>query len=253
MTTTARTLIALCMLVTGCTTVTTTSTPGGGAGDGGTSADGGVGTGAGGALNCVGILDCASTCADTDTACADKCVARGTPTGKDAVVALSNCNTQNSCTDSACLQAKCATELQACLQSGTGGGQPLPDGAAPVTGNVPPELVGQWYSYGILFEFLADGSASRSNNVSTGGCNSTSLEKGTAVVSGTTLTIYFTSGLFKICGSTSHDPYTPTVEAFTYRVETTSVGVVLRLAKQSCQYTDQPSINLYCTDGYDKK
>lgn len=253
MTVTAQTLVALCMLVTGCTAVTTGSTPDGGAGGGGASVDGGAGTGAGGALSCVGILDCAGRCADTDTACPDACVARATPTGKDAVVALSTCNTQNSCADSACLQAKCATELQACLQSGTGGGQPLPDGTAPTTGSVPAELVGQWYSYGVLYEFTADGSASRSTNVSTGGCNSTSLEKGTAVVSGTTLTIYFTSGIFKLCGGSSHDPYKPTVEPFTYLVETGSAGLVLRLAKQNCQYTDPSSIGLYCTDGYDKK
>jgi hypothetical protein len=252
MTVATQTLVALCMFVTGCTAVTTGSGPDGGAGGTGASVDGGAGTAAGGALNCVGILDCASSCADADTACADQCLARAKPTGKDAVVALSTCNTQNACADSACLQAKCASELQACLQSDTGG-QPLPDGTAPATGSVPAELVGQWYSFGVLYEFLADGSASRSSNVSTGGCNSTSLEKGTAVVSGTTLTIYFTSGIFKLCGGSSHDPYKPTVEPFTYRVETSSVGVVLRLAKQDCQYTDPSSIGLYCTDGYDKK
>jgi hypothetical protein len=118
---------------------------------------------------------------------------------------------------------------------------------------VPADLVGKWYSYGVLWEFTADGVASRSTSVSTGGCSSTSLEKGTAVVAGSTLTVYFTSGIFHICGGPSTDPYKPTTEIFTYRVETLDVGVVLRLAQQNCSYTDQANIDFYCTNGYDKK
>jgi hypothetical protein len=256
MATTARALFAVCMLLAGCNVVSTSSSAGGDGGgaptDGGasTTADGGAGGAT--ASTCAGILDCAGKCAANDTACADACLAAGSPAGKDAVVNLSNCNTQNACTDSACLQSKCTKELQACLQSGTSGGQPL-DGSAPTTGSVPAELVGQWHGFGILYEFLADGSTTRTTSVSTGGCASTGFEKGTSVVSGSTLTIYFTSGTFSVCNSPSTDPYTPTVEPFTYRVQTVDVGIILKLSRQDCKYTDQPSIDLYCTDGFDKK
>ncbi len=251
----ANALIAAILCVTGCTTATTTSATGGDGGaptDGATAGGDGGAAGASGALTCGAILDCLGACASSDAACPDACVAKGSPPAKDAVTKLATCSNTNACADAPCLQSKCSAELQACVASASTGGTPLDSGVAPA-GNVPAELVGKWYSYGVLFEFGADGSASRSTNVSTGGCTSTSLEKGTAVVAGTTLTTYFTSGIIKLCGSSSGDPYQPTTTSYTYRVETVDVGIVLRLSKQNCQYTDQASIDFYCTDGYDKK
>ena len=104
----------------------------------------------------------------------------------------------------------------------------------------------------VLYEFKADGTVARALNATTGSCHSTSVENGIAVASGNgALSIYFTSGLFKICGGAPKDPYVAKQEDFTYTIKP-GAGVQgeyeLRLVQLQCKYTDPSSMALYCTD-----
>jgi hypothetical protein len=240
-----------CILLTACTSSSPSST----AGDGGASGDGSGGTAGpvgAGALSCGAIFDCISKCAPNDSACVNACLADGTSDAQTAVNNVASCYQAHSCADSTCLQTNCAAEMQACLATAAGGtGQPL-TGAAP-TGNIPADLVGEWIGSETLYDFKADGTVARSSSVTDSSCVTQSDEDGTAVASGSTVTMYFTTGIFKICGTTSTDPYKPVTDTFTYRIDSTDVGLALRLTQQNCSYTAQSDIDFYCTNGFDKQ
>ena len=238
----------LCALAAGCTATTT----GNGASaqqDAGASTGGGAGTI--NALSCAGIIDCGSKCADTDTACSDACVAKGSPEAKDAVDKVVACVNANACADAQCFQTNCPAELEACIAAGSSGGEAL-SGTAP-TGSVPGDLVGKWHSYDDFYEFRADGTVSRVTESKVGSCKSTRLENGTAVTSGTTLTLYFTSSAVEICNKPGSSEYTPNSQAFTYSVAPSNVGTKLVLTEQKCRYSDPAAAAQYCTTGYDKE
>jgi hypothetical protein len=236
-------IVSLALLCFRCT-VTNASTPN-------ASADAGAMTMTGGALSCGAILDCIVACPDTDQACPDACGDKGTAPAKDAVVALATCVNANSCSDSACVQQKCTPELETCVK--TGGSMGAPIQGTPPQGSVPSDLVGKWYSFGVLYEFSAQGTMRRDRRISTGGCVTKSGESGSAVVDGSALTLYFTSGVFDFCGKSSKDPYQATAETYTYKVETSGTSRVLRLIKSPCEYTEQALIDARCTDGFDYK
>jgi hypothetical protein len=251
MSTNLRPLLASLLLLTACSSSSTSNnaSDGGAAGGDGGGTAGAVGAGA---LTCGAIFDCISKCAADDSTCVNTCFAAGTPDAQTAVNNVATCYQNHSCADSTCLQTNCTTEMQACVATAAGGaGQPL-TGAAP-TGNIPQELVGEWIGSETLYDFKADGTVARSSNVTDSSCQTSSVEDGTAVASGTTLTMYFTTGIFKICGTTSTDPYKPVTDTFTYRIDNTDVGTALRLAQQNCSYTDQSDIDFYCTNGFDKQ
>lgn len=224
------------------------STTSGAAPDGGASSSGGSGTAAN-ALSCNGVLECASKCGANDSACMDACVAKGTPDAKTAVAAIVTCIDTNKCEDAACFQQNCQAELATCVTPATGEAFA---GTAPA-GSVPADLVGKWYSFGELWEFRADGSMMHGDNVSTSGCNTSNVESGTAVVSGTTLTIYFTTGGISVCGGSQTEGYVPNTKAFTYRIDSGTTGLTLHLKEQNCRYSDPALADNYCSYGYDKQ
>ena len=223
-----------------------------GAADGGAGNDGGAPSSAAApALSCGQILDCIGTCADADTACPDACAAKGSPDAQDEVLALATCIDKGACKDADCVGTMCQPELGACLQPTGSGGTPIEAGAAPVSGSVAPELVGNWVSSSMSYEFGADGIVSRYQDVNTGGCHSKLLEKGTATGASGQLSIYFTSGVVELCGKPGTDPYQPKKEDFTYEIRA-GAGVrgedELRLVHLQCSYTDASSMALYCSD-----
>jgi hypothetical protein len=228
-----------------------------------TGADGGAGSsGAPGAapgssaapaLACGAIVDCIDACGDTDQACADACVAKGSPDGQAKVTSLAQCIDEAGCKDVDCVTSSCSPEVTACLGASGGGGAPIPSGGAPATGSIPADLQGEWMTGSLLYNFKPDGTVDRVNSVNTAGCQSSSIESGVAVANGDALSIYFTTGKFKICGSPSTDPYHAKQEDFTWSFESSSAGPVLVLAAHTCQYDDPSSIGLYCTDKLDKQ
>jgi hypothetical protein len=223
----------------------------------GASPDGGAASSDGGAagpkaLTCSGILACAEKCA-SDKACEDRCLAQGSPAAQESVNGLVTCADRNACLDATCFQTNCSAELTACVASSSASGEAF-TGTAP-TGNVPADLVGRWHSSDAVYEFRADGTASFYTEVKTSGCSTTSLENGTAVVDGTSLTIYFTSRAYKVCNTKGSEPYTPKTVPFTFSVETaTTTGKpILRLQELNCRYSDPAAADMYCKTGYDKE
>ncbi len=86
-----------------------------------------------GALSCKEIVEqCDSTC--SDPFCIQRCSEQGNADGAAQHHALVDCGQRNSCTDQACMEASCPTEISACMgdaQPGEGGpspghGEPMP-------------------------------------------------------------------------------------------------------------------------------
>lgn len=230
-----------------------TTTGGGASPDGGAAAaDGGGAATAANASSCSTILKCASTCND-DAACENACLSAGSPAAQDSVNGLVKCASDNACQDSTCFEANCATELQACIATSSGSGDTL-TGSAPA-GTVPADLVGRWIGDDNVYEFFADGTASFYTELKTGSCKTTSLEKGTAVVDGTSLTLYLTSRVYKVCDTPGTQPYTPKSVPYTYRVDpaTATLKPILRLKELNCRYSDPAAADMYCSVGYDKQ
>lgn len=244
--TTAATL--LCMLAVGCSA---SSNNAAGSGDGGAGGDGGTTAAPGSALTCSAIIECGSKCGDTDEACADACLAKGSPAAREAVTNIVTCVNDNACTDAACFEAKCPKQLEACVASGKTGGDAL-SGAAP-TGNVPADLVGKWHSYDDFYEFMADGTVARVTEGKIGSCKSSRLEKGTAVAQGASLTLYFTSSVYTVCDKPGSSAYTPNSQGFTYTVGPSNVGMKLVLTETMCRYSDPAAAAQYCATPYDKE
>lgn len=238
----------LCMLAVGCSASNNAT----GNGDGGAGGDGGTTTATpGSVLTCSGIIECGSKCADTDEACADACISKGSPAAKEAVTNIVKCVTDNACEDSACFEAKCPKELEACVTSGKPSGEAI-SGAAP-TGNVPADLVGRWHSYDDFYEFMADGTVARLTEGKVGSCKSSRLEKGTAVAQGNSLTVYFTSSVYTVCDKPGSKAYTPNSQGFTFTVGPSNVGIKLVLTETMCRYSDPAAAAMYCATPYDRE
>lgn len=235
----------LSVISVGCSSSNSGASPSGG------GADGGVTAAPGSALTCSAIIDCGSKCADNDEACANACVAKGSPVARDAVNAIVTCGTDNACQDSACYETKCPKQLETCIASGAAPGAPI-SGAAP-TGNVPADLVGRWHSYDDFYEFMADGTVARLTSGKVGGCKTSRLEKGTAVAQGSSLTVYFTSSVYTVCDKPGSSAYTPNSVGFTFTVGPSNVGIKLVLTETNCRYTDPAAASQYCATAYDKE
>jgi hypothetical protein len=193
-------------------------------GDAGPSAANGGGSQG---ITCKEILACAADCADGDQACEDACIAQGSPGGKGAIDAISACFDKNGCTDVACVQSKCSSEIQACLQQTN----PPPSGSTASTtapqGSVPTELVGTWThtsSHGnSSYQFNADGTLVKATRMETNyGCASIVeyASTGTAVFEGQNLTIYEVEGTTTsiVCDQgRTVEPISPSSTAYTWR------------------------------------
>jgi hypothetical protein len=164
---------------------------------------------------CLEVAECAGKCADGDDACANACVAKGSPAAKAAVDALDQCSTRNACADDACLQTNCQSEIATCRSQKNDGANPPTGGVA---GSVPAELVGTWSNEGggamIVYTFSADGSYHESSGLtSSGTCSLTTTWdiNGTVVFATGSVTFHRVSGtmLTETCSSKTEKDLAP--------------------------------------------
>lgn len=230
-----------------CSSTNAASSSSGTTSDGGTTPTGAV------PLTCAGVFDCAAPCGETDKACEDKCLSQGSSAAQTAVNAVAKCFTDNGCADADCFKEKCPTELQACIDSAKSGtSEPLT--GTPPAGSVPSEMVGKWAAREIIWEFFADGTAKRLTSGKVGGCKSDRLESGTATVSGSNLTVYFTSTKVTVCDAPGNSSnYQPNSVAFTWRSGKTTDGApTLFIQEVKCPYDDPKAAEFYCGTAFDK-
>src|SRR5689334_16099050 len=175
----------------------------GGSGYGGTGAGGGGGGGGGGA-RCPASRDCFD--GSNMPAIATTCIAAGTAGEGDLINDVLACVAQFDCSDTACIEAHCTPQVNACYADsgggGTGGGGGG-GGGGPTGDPLPPSVVGTWGTAEgqamIVYSFTADGHVSYSAGLQTGygSCNSKSVwvYDGVVHVTGTsTITLEPTSG-----------------------------------------------------------
>lgn len=261
---------SMCGLLLFACTIKNTDTNGGTGGTGqgdagpGTGGDGGA-AGASKSRNCQAVVQCAIACADADSACRNACLASGTDDGQAKAIALSNCLGANSCADSACVQSKCATELNACLVTpAPTGGQPIT--GAPPPGSVPSDFVGTWkrttYTGADDFTFNADGTASRKQiEVSSfAGCSNTVAFEyaGTVVFTpahdGFTFYITTATNTSSACGQSSSSA--GTTGAFDFTIEPIPAlgpGKDWFFNVQGCPVTAEVDKRIQCGGEYDLK
>jgi hypothetical protein len=177
-------------------------------------------------VGCYEVSQCAMSCADTDDACNNACVAKGTDQAKSLVNAMMSCAQAHACTDGTCLSTNCAAAVEACRNDRTPAASPAPSGGA---GSVPPELVGTWSVQSgaatIVDTFNADGTYHEVSGLSTGdGCAiTTSFDiQGTASFSASSVTFDQVSGSTSTqsCSSSkSTTPITPKSETKSWLLE----------------------------------
>jgi hypothetical protein len=204
-------------LVIGCTQVGTNTANGASPPDGGDGTDspssqaldGGTTTTS---LSCMGVLQCAGACPDANVdACVQACADRTSPKSQPVSTAFIQCLSKNACADADCVNAKCESELDACLADVSEQGTPVKDPAP--AGAVPAALVGTWSSVGTssgtVWTFEADGKTTTAFEIDTsmGTCTyKTSVTSSGVTTAGADSYVYHRSSgtqVFKKCGSTS--------------------------------------------------
>lgn len=209
-------------------------------------------------LTCIGILACAKDC--TDNACADACVAKGSPEGQASVTKLAQCYQDNQCQDGTCAQAKCKAELDACQTQSAPppAGQPA-SGDAPA-GNVPAALVGRWTytspgGTNTELDFNADGTGRYAEiQQSEGTCTMTSIlqYEGNVVADDASITIYGTNASLQqtSCGSKSSIPQSGRTIQYGYKLGSDESGPTLLITDQDCIAKNGDAS--YCYSNYSK-
>lgn len=180
-------------------------------------------------LSCLGVLQCAGACPDEDAdACVEDCLNQTSESSEPVTLALVQCVADNECADAACIQAKCESELSACVAddaSVAAQGDP-PRGPTP-TGSMPSELIGLWsqvgLSSGMSFEFSADGTTIQSYSSETNyGCQlKTRLSSsGVSTVSGDSLIYHRLQGTLGMttCTTITTKPAEPADIAYRYEL-----------------------------------
>lgn len=122
---------------------------GSGTGDPGSSTSGG---GADDGNTCNEVLTCIVACADE--ACANACYAAGSDSARQKLDELVGCLDDSVCTDDACAQAACGTEIATCVEDA---GAPEDTDPPVPPGAVPAELAGDWIGSAGSYHFDADG------------------------------------------------------------------------------------------------
>ena len=118
-------------------------------------------------LSCLSVLQCAGACPDQNAdACVEDCLNQTSESSQPVTLALVQCIADTECADSACIQAKCKSELSACVaDEAAAAAQGEPSSGPTPTGKIPTELVGLWsqvgLSSGMSFEFSADGTTTQ--------------------------------------------------------------------------------------------
>jgi hypothetical protein len=234
---------------------------------GGTSADGGV-TAAAPGLSCLQIVQCIADCPDTDAACPDACANKGTSEGKANILAFGNCIETEKCTESTCIQEKCAESLNACVSSSSPKGTGTARAGDAPPGSVPADLAGTWAGArdGITQRLVlgADGSGSWMTGIVSkqSACFSYNrvLRTGNVVVADKKITIYATSVVESIqeCAppsrDTDHGPQTEELR-WSRPSDTSDTNTILMVdsecaakypGTEDCNMAGCP-IGLYCT------
>lgn len=86
-----------------------------------------------GTLSCREIVEqCDSQCGDP--LCVNRCTGEGTQEAQGQHAALLDCGSRSGCTDQACMEASCPTEIAACM----GPTEPAPSGDAVPPGEAAP-------------------------------------------------------------------------------------------------------------------
>lgn len=186
-------------------------------------------------LSCLGVLQCAGACPDeTADACVEDCLNQTSESSQPVTLALVQCIADNTCADSACIQAQCESELSACVAddaSASAQGEP-PSGPTPI-GSIPSELVGLWSqvgsSSGMSFEFSADGTTIQAySNESNYGCTlKTQLSSsGVTTVDGDSLIYHRLEGTLTTtnCTTVTTKPADPADIAYRYTLGTYDDG-----------------------------
>lgn len=214
-----------------------------GSSDAGARDDGGA-SGAGGApddgtvpspLSCLGVLQCAGACPDESVdACVEACLVATSERSQPVTAALVQCIADNACADSSCIQAKCESELSACVaDDATAIAEGGPSSGPTPTGAVPSELVGLWsqvgLSSGMSFEFSADGTTIQAySNETSYGCDlKTQISSsGISTVTGDSLIYHRLKGTvaFTTCGTVKSKPAEPADIAYRYSLGTYDDG-----------------------------
>lgn len=238
-------LLALTMLAIGAGCTASSTGANNAAATGGSANDAGTTQSAPGGLGCNDILACVAKCSADDKACADACIAKGSPDGKGKANALGQCIEKNQCADSSCVKASCNSELTACVNSKT-----ATSGAPAAQGSLPAELVGRWFGRTEGYELHADGTIIHSIEVTTGTCHTKTLDTGVAVVNGSSMTVSLTSGSVVICDAPK--AYEPSTHEYTWSIETGKQGVdgpydALTLVDTHC--TQEA---FYCSSTFDR-
>jgi len=217
----------------------------GGGGDDGMGGDGYGGSGGGddggggdAGTTCPEIVDCFDAC--TTDACAQDCIDAGSADAQQLIGDVLDCVAQYGCADSACVEAHCTAQVDACFaDSGTGGGGGG-GGGGPAGDPLPASIVGTWGSAQgnamIVYTFTADGHVSYSAGLYTGygTCDSKSVwvYDGVVQLSGDTITLQPTSGTYSSYGCSgellSSDPYSD-VERDRFATGVDAEGPVLQL------------------------
>ncbi|HYQ00767.1 MAG TPA: hypothetical protein VER96_18960 [Polyangiaceae bacterium] len=178
-------------------------------------------------LSCLGVLQCAGACPDEGLdACVEACVNQTSESSQAVTAAFIQCIADNQCADATCIQAKCESELTACVSddaSAVAQGEPS-SGPTP-TGSVPAELVGLWsqvgLSSGMSYEFSADGTTIQAYSSETNyGCDLKIQlsSSGVTTVSGDSLVYHRTEGTLatKTCSTIQSKPAEPADIAYRY-------------------------------------
>lgn len=213
----------------------------GGSGYGGSGGGGGGGGGDAG-TTCPEIVDCFDAC--TTDACAQDCIDAGSAEAQSLIGDVLDCVAQFGCQDSACVEAHCLDQVNACYADsgtgGTGGGGSTGGGGGSTGDPLPASIVGTWGSAEgnamIVYTFTADGRVSYSAGLYTGygTCDSKSVwtYDGVVQLSGDTITLQPISGTYSSYGCSgeliSSDPYTD-VERDRFATGADAEGPVLQL------------------------
>lgn len=212
---------------------------GGGLDDGGAAGSSSAGAGGDGTtaspLSCMGVLQCAGACPDEGVdACVQACLERTSQSSQLVTAAFIQCIADNQCADAPCIQAKCESELSACVaDDASAAAQGEPSSGPTPTGAVPAALVGLWsqvgLSSGMSYEFSADGTTIQAySNETNYGCDlKTQLSSsGVTAVTGDSLVYHRLEGtlLTQTCGTITSKPAEPADIAYRYALGTFDDG-----------------------------
>jgi hypothetical protein len=209
-------------------------------------------------VTCLQVLQCIIDCPDSDKACPDACVEKGSSEAQSNVAAFARCVETNACTDATCTEEHCSTEIEACVASSKPKSSGTALEGAPPAGSVPADLVGSWAGANSgateRLVFNADGTGNWQSAVASSrpACFSftRTTRSGTFVVTDTTITLYATSVVTNVqnCKPPQRDTEEPPVtEAITWERKDANTIAIVDSACAAKYAGYEYSIGQYCT------